>query len=108
MSTSTHPPIPPDLPEGAATSQPPEKKQGKRALRVTCPHCGTKAPTCHAVRVSETLERWDAVCPNADCAAVFFGSTAIEGERRPSLKPNPAVRLPLGNRRHATTKQEPQ
>jgi len=84
--------------EDIPTPPPKSRKQGQK---INCPHCETPINTKHSAKLTPVLRLWDAVCPNPQCGAIFFGSTVIEGESRPSLSPNPTIKLPQGNRRKA-------
>ena len=78
-----------------------KKQPGKRPSKIRCPHCQEWAFINQSYRITATLSRWEAVCHNTECLAVFQGSISIDFIKRQSLAPSPDINLPVKERRNA-------
>lgn len=68
-------------------------------LGMNCPHCRTRARVQTSVELSATMRRVYMQCPNLACGHSW--SAILEAERTisPSGIPNPAIDLPIAERR---------
>ena len=62
---------------------------------IACPHCGEQAVARSSEAVTELCRTLRYRCKNDDCGHDFVAQLAIIHTVRPSLRPNPLVRLPL-------------
>jgi hypothetical protein len=61
-----------------------------------CPHCETRSIAYDSVEIDRLTREIRYVCQNADCGHTFVAQLGIFRTVRPSLMPNPAVKLPEG------------
>jgi hypothetical protein len=67
-----------------------------RVPATECPHCRTRAIAYDSVKLDVFTREIRFVCQDADCGHTFVGQLSIFRTVRPSMKPNPAIVLPLG------------
>lgn len=78
-----------------------------RIPRITCPHCGARTITRSSVQVTPTYREVRLNCDNDACGHTMVAEIAIVRTIRPSLRPNPAVTLPVGNQNLRTQRTRP-
>lgn len=67
-----------------------------RVPATTCPHCLTRSIAYDSVEIDRLTREIRYVCQNADCGHTFVAQLGIFRTVRPSMIPNPAIRLPHG------------
>ncbi|WP_019517246.1 ogr/Delta-like zinc finger family protein [Sphingomonas sp. Mn802worker] len=63
---------------------------------IACPHCRARAIAYDSVEIDLLTREIRFRCDDADCGHTFVGQLGIFRTVRPSMKPNPAVQLPMG------------
>ena len=61
-----------------------------------CPHCLTRSIAYDSVEIDRLTREIRYVCQNPDCGHTFVAQLGIFRTVRPSMIPNPAIRLPHG------------
>ncbi len=67
-----------------------------RVPATVCPHCLTRSIAYDSVEIDVFTREIRYVCQDADCGHTFVAQLGIFRTVRPSMKPNPAIRLPHG------------
>lgn len=60
-----------------------------------CPHCGAKCNTVKSYQVSPLFREVTYVCTNDACKHIFVAGIEPLRTISPSMKPNPAISLPV-------------
>jgi len=72
-----------------------------RAPLVRCPHCGAPALIRYSEQITATVRELGVLCSNDACGCRFVAQIVALRIVQPSLTPDPAVQLPLVERRRA-------
>ncbi|WP_298808395.1 ogr/Delta-like zinc finger family protein [uncultured Sphingomonas sp.] len=67
-----------------------------RIPAIACPHCLTRAVAYDSVEIDLLTREIRFRCSNADCGHTFVGQLGIFRTVQPSMMPNPAIKLPMG------------
>jgi len=67
-----------------------------RVPATVCPHCLTRSIAYDSVEIDRLTREIRYVCQNPDCGHTFVAQLGIFRTVRPSMIPNPAIRLPRG------------
>lgn len=78
-----------------------------RIPRITCPHCGSRAIVRTSEQITPTYREVRLTCDNDECGHMMVASISIIRTIRPSLAPNPEIRLPIGNQNLRTARALP-
>lgn len=73
-----------------------KRPYAQRVPLIQCPHCGGRAIVRDSAKLDTLTRNMRCVCDDPDCGHVFLAQIGIYRTLRPSLAPNPAVKLPLG------------
>ncbi len=69
-----------------------------RMPAIECPHCQSRAIVRGSTEITPMVRELRMACENDDCRHTFVSQLSVIRTIRPSDCPNPAVRLPFGNR----------
>lgn len=68
-----------------------------RLPSIDCPHCGARALVRTSEAVTDLVRDVRLRCTNDDCGHIFVAQLSIVRTIVPSIRPNPAVLLPIAN-----------
>ncbi len=75
-------------------------------LRCLCPHCEALAKVRDSVRLTPLVKELRYQCSNLECGHTFVATLSIERTIVQSAKPNPRIKLPIGQPRPRTPANE--
>tara|TARA_R110002167_G_scaffold12963_4_gene54852 strand:- start:1678 stop:2079 length:402 start_codon:yes stop_codon:yes gene_type:complete len=80
----------------------PGKTRHGGTLRTHCPHCNSLAKVRDSVRLTALVKELRYQCSDLECGHTFVATLSIERTIVPSAKPNPRIRLAMGQARPRT------
>lgn len=75
-------------------------------LRCLCPHCEALAKVRDSVRLTPLVKELRYQCSNLECGHTFVATLSIERTIVQSARPNPRIKLPIGQPRPRTPANE--
>lgn len=69
----------------------------KRIPSIACPHCGSAAGVRSSEEFTPLCREARLMCENIECGHIFVAQIAIVRTIAPSMIPNPAIDIPIGN-----------